>query len=223
MPLPKLIFGEDHLDLITMQILSAILPKLKEQGYDVFLDEMPTVLTLESLRKNLNVNAVFYSLDKKKNPNLYDVRQETNLVLNNFLEILIEQKIDWQAIDPMPPIAYHLTEEQYEALQPIRDKEMASIYQNSEFAFGRVGLSHISGIRECLVETLGEENVTQDFRFFHIHSLGEVPTEISEIKDSLPNDLIIIDAVTHSQEAIINKIIEVIELAKEQSNNYSLR
>ncbi len=45
MSFPKLIFGEDHADLITIQILSEILPKLKDQGYETFLDGMPTEVT----------------------------------------------------------------------------------------------------------------------------------------------------------------------------------
>lgn len=220
MPFPKLIFGEDHADLITIQILSAILPKLKDQGYGTFLDEMPTEVTLESLRKNLNICSVFYSLDKQQNPSLYDIRQEIGLALKNFLDLLIEQKIAWHAIDPLPPIAFHLSEEQYEALQPIRDREMAAAYENEEFVFGRVGLSHISGLRECLSESLGEEKVTQDFRFVYIDRGEIIPTDI---KDRLPNDLIIIDAINLSQEEIINKIIETIELAKEKSDDFSLR
>ena len=66
----------------------------------------------------------------------------------------------------------------------------------------------------------GEEKVTQDFRFVYIDRGEDIP---EDIKAQLPNDLIIIDARALSQEEIINKIIETIELAKEQSNNFSLR
>ena len=53
--------------------------------------------------------------------------------------------------------------------------------------------------------SLGEEKVTQDFRFVYIDRGEDIP---EDIKAQLPNDLIIIDARALSQEEIINKIIE---------------
>ena len=67
---------------------------------------------------------------------------------------------------------------------------MATAYENEEYVFWRVGLSHISGLRECLLESLGEEKVTQDFRFVYIDRGEIIPTEI---KDRLPNDLIMLE------------------------------
>ncbi len=187
----KIIFGEDHLDKITIKILKKLLPHLKASDYDHFLDEAPIEIPYDLLKKHLA---------SKANKGL--------------LTLLETEQITFQAIDPLPASCEPLPDHVYEAIQPARDRIMATAFHKAPLCFGRVGLSHLSGIRNFLIETLGEETVNQDYCFIYIDN-GIVLSQTDE--EALPETLHRINARELNKNEIVAYILTVIGIEPRES------
>jgi hypothetical protein len=204
----RLIFAETHDDITTVRILNAITPQLKERGYNVYFDEIPQALTKTELVEQLETGVSFFSqMSVFFKPESKEMKKlENGKALLQLITTLEKQNIDYKAIDPLDPMA-ELTNEEYESLQPERDKGIAAKYLSTESVFGRVGLAHLKGIQENIITEIGLNKATQEFQFFHIYTESLNNPLLAELK-SLPINVTLLDGNKLSDNNIIEKIIE---------------
>lgn len=245
MPIPKLIFAEIHDDLVTMELLRVISPKLQELGYNCFLDEIPTSMTLTTLNELLDGAATEYSqlkeeihtlgyqefnnesikaLSKKYSVGFFTVSEDNFKLAIKKHEIGSSLKKLLTALagqnikwKGIDPLQEQsvLDIAEYDKLQEIRDKSMVEEYLQNDAVFGRTGLAHLPGIQKNIIEEIGEEQAQESFCFFHIYT-GEL---YKEYPKDLPLNVTIINANNMTHTEIVEQIIRHINQTQEHGKS----
>ncbi|MBA3536458.1 MAG: hypothetical protein H0T84_07610 [Tatlockia sp.] len=230
MPLPKIIFCENHYDPISISIINKITPELSKLGYRLFHAEQPDSWTVDDhiefieYTENLNANLtpkILVNFSKKNQAVLeleikYATRRALYHSLNkSFLKSLKKNQMEYAGIDvPRVSTNYenYISEEGFE----VRDKRMAKAYIKEERpVFGLIGAFHAKGMQQKILEQMPKDEASNLFYFVHIHKEDST----SQLEDSLrageidhPLGLHIYNANEMSEDEIIATIIQQISI-----------
>lgn len=190
---PSFIFIADYADPITEKFLTVLVPKLKDNGYNIFFDELSQNLTVEK--------------------EIAACKKDKRLESMPFLEALKKHAIRYKGID-IPLSGIKPSELTNEKIRALKDNLLASQYKlyraNGNLIFGRIGIAPLVGIQRVIVRH--DNNALENYRFFHIYSQS---TPLMQEKTKLPLGIHFIDASTMSEEEIMNTILN-------QTNNQNM-
>lgn len=234
--LPKIIFAEDHLNPITAKVLNKLVPKLKELGYETFLDEKAEGSTLQDylksieednsiwqrwvdkLKKDLDIDIQkedwcahpFFSDKEGKEIAYFLKRHAVKLSYIPFFENLQINKVNYKSIDLKIMNHANLEPSVIAYLNFSRVKQMSRSYLNSsEPAFGWVGYNHIKELQKEISENLSKIGATDQFCFFAI-SFGTQPYKFLN-EEALPFGISLIDSAKNTEDEMVDLIIKYIK------------
>lgn len=193
--IPSVIFAENHTDPVLGRVLTRLTPRLKAMTYDQFLDEKGQEVTLESrLQANEDEQLRYQNLASLFKKHHLDIRNPADVarlashfrlnenVINHlrlyaqgriafsrFFKVLQAEQLQYQGID-----LSNFTLEQAifsPSLHVDRDTYMADNYlKHFNNCFGRVGLLHVDGIQDRIIQCRPLKYAKHEYLFFYLFS-----------------------------------------------------
>jgi hypothetical protein len=231
--LPTLIFAECHYDTITKDILSKLIPVLKNMGYSCYYNEMGESQTLEDridhireleklmitlqnkIKSEHNEDIDFSSTNALSHPFLRKVMDDKQLFdfmrfisHKYFLYAIRRNQISYKGIDlEMSEIKKTPTGDVSEESMEIRDEKMANAFLNaSENVFSSVGLLHVLGIQNHILKSISLDSIKK-YKFFYLYTHQSDRIQQYIQKTSFPLGLSPIDATQNKEDVIIKTIL----------------
>jgi hypothetical protein len=206
--LPTLIFFERyHADDTTTQIITALLPKLKELGYTYFYEEAPQGIVEEDYFK------------KKENPYIpLMAALKTNKIKYKSIDLAIRINLEKGLKRPFPEQEQEITD----ALMPLRDQHFCHQYlTTSDNVFGRLGLGHAKGLQKEFLKVMPIKEANDNFCFFDCYSMRNIPYR-KYYETPLKITSIDVDFFYGDTSKVLDKIINII-INKQQEMNKSVK
>lgn len=201
--LPKLIFGENHLDLTTPIVLTDMVSQLHDLGYECFYDEIPKGMIMDAQARILLCDSQIETLKILHDEFLKALRneipyppeitllqlQESEMVFRTLGQInkkwkefftwIKENNIQYRAIDLEKLISIVYEQEDMEvAITPECMKERDANFVDAYLSenrpiFGRVGCSHFIGMQNKIIERYSIEEASSMFHFVYLYKQSE--------------------------------------------------
>lgn len=150
------------------------------------------------------------------------IRLENGVALLDLLAQLKQHNISYQGIDPLEPCGT-LTGEEYEKLVSSRDRVMANHYISyCGNVFGRVGVAHVKGIQQNIIEKLTPDEANNSFHFIHLYSNADLyERSFKDNLDNLPLGITCINVNKISEAELVQIILSATQTNAATPSDYA--